>query len=224
MKINAYAFATIILLIMAAIALPYFMKSFVYNRVYKAVEKKDYDTALARLNEKIYTILFGKHDRDLMILRVHISKQDFKAAEAHIMEVLTSGNLSSSQSFQMASIAFYFFVDGGKGDVCKFLLPYMNRKRHQEEYEFASCLYRVFIEKKSEDIDANIAAIERIRNDKKLKEDPTQQIGLYQYLIGLQYMYKKQYAEAKIYLGKAKTNLKGTPYHKRINGLISNCK
>ena len=37
-------------------------------------------------------------------------------------------------------------------------------------------------------------------------------------------MYKKKYTEAKNYLGKAKTNLKGTPYHKRINGLIASCK
>ena len=92
----------------------------------------------------------------------------------------------------------------------------MNRKKTQEEYEFASCLYRVFIEKKSDDIEANLACIEKIQNDPKKKEDPTQQIGLYQYLIGLQYMYKKKYTEAKNYLGKDREHEK--PAHRTYRG------
>ena len=41
MKINLYAFVVMVLLIMLAVAIPYFTKGIVYNRVYKAIEKKE---------------------------------------------------------------------------------------------------------------------------------------------------------------------------------------
>ena len=222
MKINLYAFVVLVLVIMLAVAIPYFTKGVVYNRVYKAIEKKDFDLAIKRLNEKIYTVLFGKYDRDLMLLRVYLTTGDHKSLETHIMEMLTSTNLSGTQSYQAASMAYYFFIDMENKKMCEFLLPFMNKKRFQEEYAFASCLFRVLIEKRSDDIDSNKASLEQLKNDKK--EDHTQQIGLYQYLIGVQYMYKKNFAEAKEYLNKARINLKGTPYHRKINAILNNCK
>lgn len=237
MKMDVTAFVVLILVVMLAGSLPYGIKSFVYNRVYKEIQKKNFDKAIERLNEKIYTVLFGKYDRDLMLLRIYIATQDYKKCEAHIMEMMT-GNLSGNQSYQAASMAYYFFLDAENKDVCRFLLPFLNKKKHEDEYAFASCLYRVIIEKKSEDIESNKIVLERLiaekknekqkekkkENEEDAQEENTEQIGLYQYLIGLQYMYMKKHKDAKEYFNKARINLKGTPYHRKINALINQCK
>ena len=52
------------------------------------------------------------------------------------------------------------------------------------------------------------------------REDQLVQIGLLQYLLGLQYSYQKNKEKTEMYLKKAKVNLKGTPYHKKIKRLL----
>ena len=62
-------------------------------------------------------------------------------------------------------------------------------------------LYRILIEKKSEDIP--------LVNELLSKHPDDQQQGILQYLLGLQYQYLSDTKQAK-------KNLKGTPYHKKV--------
>lgn len=48
------------------------------------------------------------------------------------------------------------------------------------------------------------------------KHPDNQQQGILQYLLGLQYQYLSDVKQANYYLNKAKKNLKGTPYHKKV--------
>lgn len=64
-------------------------------------------------------------------------------------------------------------------------------------------LYRVLIEKKSDDI--NIVENLLKESKKNSKEE-----GLLYYLLGLQYIYKKDSNKAFPYLNRAKNDLKGT--------------
>ena len=73
-------------------------------------------------------------------------------------------------------------------------------------------MYRVLIEKKSEDIEKVEALIKENTNVKEK--------GLLQYLLGLQYMYRNDTKQAQMYFNRAKSNLKGTPYHKKIKKLM----
>lgn len=49
-----------------------------------------------------------------------------------------------------------------------------------------------------------------------IKTSDDQQQGILQYLLGLQYQYLSDTKQANYYLNKAKKNLKGTPYHKKV--------
>ena len=61
-------------------------------------------------------------------------------------------------------------------------------------------LYRILIEKKSEDIP--------LVNELLSKHPDDQQQGILQYLLGLQYQYLSDTKQANYYLNKAKKNLK----------------
>ena len=53
-------------------------------------------------------------------------------------------------------------------------------------------------------------------NELLSKNSDDQQQGILQYLLGLQYQYLSDVKQANYYFNKAKKNLKGTPYHKKV--------
>ena len=60
---------------------------------------------------------------------------------------------------------------------------------------------------------------EKIKKDQK--QDQQVQMGILQYLLGLQYSYQKNRRQMELYLNKARVNLKGTPYHKKVKQLLN---
>mgnify|MGYP000155141676 FL=1 len=72
-------------------------------------------------------------------------------------------------------------------------------------------LFRIMIEKKSEDI-AEMEALLEKKEAEKIKKDQKQdqqvQMGILQYLLGLQYSYQKNRRQMELYLNKARVNLK----------------
>ena len=84
-------------------------------------------------------------------------------------------------------------------------------------------LYRILIEKKSEDIKEVKRLLEEKQGEevkKDQKEDQQVQIGILQYLLGVQYRYDKDKTHMEHYLNKAKSNLKNTPYQKKVKQLL----
>ncbi len=74
-------------------------------------------------------------------------------------------------------------------------------------------LYRVLIEKKSDDI-------ENVEDLLKESKKNSKEEGLLYYLLGLQYIYKNNSNKAFPYLNRAKNDLKGTPYHNKIKKIM----
>lgn len=96
--------------------------------------------------------------------------------------------------------------------------------QYQEELLYDRMLFRIMIEKKSEDI-AEMEALLEKKEAEKIKKDQKQdqqvQMGILQYLLGLQYSYQKNRRQMELYLNKARVNLKGTPYHKKVKQLLN---
>ena len=93
-------------------------------------------------------------------------------------------------------------------ELSKKLLDIIEQKGNEDEVAYDRMLYRILIEKKSEDIS--------FVNDLLSKNSDDQQQGILQYLLGLQYQYLSDVKQANYYFNKAKKNLKGTPYHKKV--------
>lgn len=121
---------------------------------------------------------------------------------------MLSQNLNNSQAYQVASMTYFYFLDVQNIELSKKLLDIIERKGNEDEIAYDRMLYRILIEKKSEDIP--------LVNELLSKHPDNQQQGILQYLLGLQYQYLSDTKQANYYLNKAKKNLKGTPYHKKV--------
>lgn len=209
-------------IIMLVIAIPFIIRSILWNRVLNHLHKGNHEKVLVMLNSNLFRLFFKEYDRNYNILRVYLSQGDNRQIEAQTKKMLDS-NLSKQQAYQIASQTYFYFLDRENKEICKRLLEHMEHSAKKDELEYDQMLYRIIIEKKSEDIQ-NIENMLRDKEVEKVKkyqkEDQQVQIGLLQYLLGLQYSYQKNREKMELYLKKAKVNLKGTPYYKKIKRLL----
>lgn len=184
-----------------------FIRSFLWQSILKKIYAGQYDKAIQQMNAPLYTFLFSECEKNYNILRTYISKQDTNEITKQV-EFMLSQNLNNSQAYQVASMTYFYFLDVQNVELSKKLLDIIERKGNEDEIAYDRMLYRILIEKKSEDIP--------LVNELLSKHPDDQQQGILQYLLGLQYQYLSDTKQANYYLNKAKKNLKGTPYHKKV--------
>ena len=104
-------------------------------------------------------------------------------------------------------------------EMCKKLLNRMDDIADSEQKEYFHMLYRVMIEQKHDDIEAVTKLIEAKEKEKE-SNSRNQQLGMLEYLLGIQYHYRGDSKEADKWLRKAKNNVKGSPLEKEIKKII----
>lgn len=220
---NKFMLLVLLTVIMIAVAVPFIIRSLLWNRVLKQLHRGQYDKVLSMLNSKVFQLFFKEFDRDWNTLRVYLAQGNNRKIEEQTRKLL-DGKLSDAQAYQIASQTFFYFLDRENNEVCKQLLTHIEKSAGEEELAYDQMLYRIMIEKKSEDI-AEVEALLEKKETEKIKKDQKQdqqvQIGILQYLLGLQYSYMKNRRQMELYLNKARGNLKGTPYHKKVKQLLN---
>lgn len=149
------------------------------------------------MNAPLYTFLFSTYEKNYNILRAYISKQDTNEITKQV-EFMLSQNLNNLQAYQVASMTYFYFLDSQNVELSKKLLEIIERKGNEDEITYDRMLYRILIEKKSEDIS--------FVNELLSKHPDNQQQGILQYLLGLQYQYLSDVKQANYYLNRGIIN------------------
>ena len=100
----------LISLILCAIAIPFFIRSFLWQSILKKIYAGQYDKAIQQMNAPLYTFLFSEYEKNYNILRTYISKQDSNEITKQV-EFMLSQNLNNSQAYQVASMTYFYFLD-----------------------------------------------------------------------------------------------------------------
>lgn len=208
--------------IMIGTAIPFIARSLLWNRVLKRLNHGEYDGVLKLLNSAPFKLFFSEYDREYNTLRVYLARSENRKIEEQTKKLLDM-KLSKGQSYQVASQTYYYFLDRENKETCLRLLDALRTKAQEEEMNYSQMLFRVLIEKKSEDIDFVKKLLDEKEAEKVKKNQVREhevQTGLLQYLLGLQYIYSKDRKQGEVYLNKARGNLKGTPYHKKVKQML----
>ena len=210
-------------IVLIAVAIPFIIRSLLWNRVLKQLHKGNYDTVLKMLNTSMFKLFYSEYDREYNALRVYLAQGNNRKIEEQT-NLLLDKELTPSQAYQVASQTYFYFLDRENKDVCERLLVFMKQKANDDELQYNQMLFRIMIEKKSEDIKRIEEMLEQ-KEGERIKKDQIQdqhiQIGILQYLLSLQYAYIHDMKQMEFYGNKARSNLKGTPYHKRIKKLLT---
>ncbi|WP_075878344.1 hypothetical protein [Merdibacter massiliensis] len=208
----------VILLISFAIALPWILRSVLWNRAMRAMQKGNVKKAKSIFESRAFLLLFGKFSSEWNLFRIAIGEGNKKEIGKRTRRIV-DGDFSKKQKIIIAKAAYFYYLDQSNEEMCKELLSVIQESNDQKEVRQNEMLYRVLIEKKHEDIEYVLQLIEE-EKAKKVK-DPIQ-YGILQYILGIQYLSIGQKEMAKDVLKKAKQNLRNTPYSKRVKALLMN--
>lgn len=219
---NDVMILVLISIIMVAVAIPFIARSLLWNGVLKQLHKGSYEIVLKKLHSKAFKLFFSEYDCQYNCLRVYLARSENRKIEEQTT-LLLAMKLNEQQAYQVASQTFFYFLEKENKEVCTNMLDYIKKKADEDTYAYNLILFRVMVEKKFEDIEKLEVMLKDIETQ-KVKKDQVQeqqvQVGLLQYLLALQYSYKGERKQMITYLNKAKVNLKGTPYHKKVKQLL----
>lgn len=219
---NKIMLLVLLTIIMIAVAVPFVIRSLLWNRVLKLLHNGQYDKVLIMLNSKAFQLFFKEYDRNWNTLRVYLAQGNNRKIEEQTKKLLDS-RLTSAQAYQIASQTYFYFLDRENRDVCERLLSYIEKSAGEEELLYDRMLFRIMIEKRVKISQKWKHSLRKRKqkNKKDQKQDQQVQMGILQYLLGLQYSYQKNRRQMELYLNKARVNLKGTPYHKKVKQLLN---
>lgn len=209
---------TLVIMIMIAIALPMVIRTVIWRRFLKYMNEDKSEEALKILNSSYYRLFFGGYSQKWNLLRYYISRNDTEQVKRRVTTMLTD-KFDPNEAYQIYSNAFYYFMSLKDKEMCSKLLGRLDDIADNEQKEYFHMLYRVMIEEKSEDIKAVTKMIEK-KEQEKDSNSKGSQLGMLQYLLGMQYRYKGNEKEAEKWLKKALNNVKDTPLEKEIKKII----
>ena len=209
---------TLVLLISIALLIPMFARSYIWSRFIKALNNRDKEGALKELNSTPYKIFMGDYSRQFNTLKLYIATDDKKNIKEQTNKLLYS-DLKENEVYQVCSNTYFYFLMEEDKEMCDMLLEKLDGCTQGEQNEYFHMLYRVLIEKKSDDIEFVEKILEAQEKDLKRPENKGQ-LSILQYLMGLQYSYKKDRKEADRWLNRAKENAEGSPLQNRIKKML----
>ena len=168
---NKIMLLVLLTIIMIAVAVPFVIRSLLWNRVLKLLHNGQYDKVLIMLNSKAFQLFFKEYDRNWNTLRVYLAQGNNRKIEEQTKKLLDS-RLTNAQAYQIASQTYFYFLDRENRDVCERLLSYIEKSAGEEELLYDRMLFRIMIEKKSEDI-AEMEALLEKKEAEKIKKDQT---------------------------------------------------
>ncbi|MBO4219088.1 MAG: hypothetical protein IKX74_05280 [Erysipelotrichaceae bacterium] len=210
--------ATLVVLAMIAIAVPMFIRTAIWNRFLKNIKAEKDEEALKILNSPAFKIMFGEYNRKWNLMRYYISREKTEDVR-NMTNALLYDNLSRQQAYQIFSNAYFYFISLQDQEMTAKILERLEPVLEEDSREQYQMLYRVMIEKKSEDIDRVLQLLEEKEKEAQSYSKASQE-GMLQYLLGVQYANIGDKKESEKWLKKAKNNVKGTPLEKEIKKLL----
>lgn len=202
-----------IIIVLMAAAAPYAIRSVLWNRFMKYLNKEQYEQAISVLQSRAYKTFFGEYTQNWNELKVLIQMKDENRMTQKVNEMLAS-KLSKDQRHQVADSVYFYYLDTENKEMSRKILDQLSLCCDSDQQKYNQYLYDVLIDKNSKDLKEMLEILDK-------KSDQKAENGILQYLVGLQYYYQNNRKQAHVYLNRAKENLKGTPYHNKIKKLMS---
>ena len=216
-------FLLIFILIAIAIAFlfPIVSRKYTYKKLMNCLSVGDYKSFEYLLDGVLCTFFYRPFNIEYLRLTSYMMQNDTTKIEDQFNKIFTKLKLNTEQKASVAQRAFYFYMEQKKYKKAKEMLL-ICKEAEIQEIQTMDLMFSILGEKKSEHIKDIKTQLESLKNAPNATTNNANivRIGIYEYLLGLQYMYKDNKKESKKYLNSALQHCKGTPYEKEILALL----
>lgn len=216
----------ILLIIIALIILfllPRIIQRVVYKKLTNYLSTQQYDQFESLLDGFWCTFSFQPFNREYMRLTSYFMQNDAQKISKQLNNLFENIKLNDQQEVAIANRAFYFYLEQKNNPKAKEMLEKCKQKdENHNEVDTMEIMYSIIGEKKSEhikDIQSRLAILQK-ESDAYTNHTKIIKIGVFEYMIGLQYSYLHNKKESKKYLESALKHCKNTPYESQIQALL----
>lgn len=210
-----------LVIVVGADLLNYFFKYYIKKKLktyFNNQEFSEYQNFLEKMICKIYLRPF---DREMQKLIGYTSSLDDANSEKQI-EYMFNLHSTLKQKEELAHRAFYFYLKIEDFVKCKQMLDIIEKSENKpDDFNSMKLVYDIFGANKTGYIDTlknYIVSLEKSKDSNK--EAINRNIGIYEFMIALQYKNLNDRKNATLYLNKAKDKCLGTQYEEKINNLL----
>lgn len=212
---NIYVVIVILVMVVLLIA-PYLTRRWMYNQLIKELGQKEYDAFNKRLDSNLCIFLFRPFNREFMRLNGTLAENDAKKVTDQLNKIDTTLKLSAAQKNAVAEKGFYFYMEHKNYEGAEKMLKTMQSSgKTVEGLHQMQMLYDILAAHKSSYIGELQQKIDHL-SEADANGAGKVQLGIFQYMQGLQYSYINEKKKAKQCLDKAKDNCRGTIYEAAI--------
>lgn len=183
-----------------------FLKNNIFNKLLKDMQKQDFDTFFKRLDSFTTKLFYAPFNREYMRLNAYFLMGDEKKIKEQFDLILTL-RMSKKQDIDISLKAFYFYIDDKNKQKTEEMLQRIQKCGNEEIYTQCKIMSAIVIDKSIEYIDDMEAQVKQCEGIDR---------GMFHYLLGLQYLNKKDTPKAMEHLQSAQKDLKDSPYNSRI--------
>lgn len=204
-------FMIIIIAIAAALLIaPLIARKLLYSRLIRYLGQQDYESFNALLDGLMCTFLFRPFNREFLRLNAVIAENDDEKVMNQLKLMFSKLKMNDVQKNAVSEKGFYFYMDLKEYDrAAEMLNSIKHSKEDSPSLHNMQMLYDILAEHKSSYINEIKQKVDQIGDT----EGPAAvQLGIFQYMLGLQYSYKNDRKTAADYLNRAEKNCRGTIY------------
>ena len=216
-----YLLIVIFIAIAIGFIFPIASKKYVYKKLMNYLSVGDYKSFEYYLDGVLCTFSYRPFNIEYMRLTSYMMQNDSNKIEEQLNKIFKQLKLKSNQKASVAQRAFYFYMEQKKYKKAKEMLS-ICKESDIPEIQTMDLMFSILGEKKSDHIKDIKDQLENLKKapDANSNQASIVRIGVYEYLLGLQYTYLNNTKEAKKYLNSALQHCKGTPYEKEIVALL----
>ena len=208
--------------VVIGLLLPLAQKQIVYKKLTKYLEQGKYKEFEKLLDGFWCTFSYRPFNREFMRLNAYFMQNYAKRIQKQLDNLFENIKMNDEQKSSVAKQAFYFYMEQKKYAQAKKMLDICQaHDTNKNEIETMQIMYSILGERKSEHIRDIKAQLEPLQKEKDAYTNPAKRvrIGVFEYLIGLQYLYMNN-KKSKEYLNNALQHCKGTTYEAQIQALL----
>lgn len=214
------AAAVIIILLI----LPQIVKRVVYKKLTGYLSAREYEQFEKMLDGFACTFSFKPYNREYMRLNSYFMQGDKKKIEAQLDTIFSKMKMRDEQKAAAAKQGFYFYMENKLFNKAERMLSICRKAdKNTGELHTMEMMYSILALKKSDYIQEIRERLEPMKKspDAFTNDAKRVRIGIFEYLLGLQYTYLSNRKLSKTYLNSALKNCRNTPYEYEIKKLLN---
>lgn len=205
------------ILIFIGFILPMLLKRPLLKQLMEYIDTNQFDAFYKKLDSFVCKYAYRPYDIEIYRLNGLIAQDDLDKVTKQVSLILNM-RIKDTKKAAALNTVFYYYLQHEDLKQCSFIVHQLKDLGFRDSSHQLDMMVSILLKKESKYINEMKGEIRRLKANDSYDNA---QVGMFEYLVGIQYMFDNRKDNARNYLSEAKKHLVNTPYEEEVNQLLS---